>query len=62
MCFRNLDVYAKLSINVAELFGCFISSKTLWAEFQMCLKITCKAIRRITKCNLNIILLLKCVN
>lgn len=50
-CFRNLGVYTKLSINVAKFFGCFISYETLWAGFQMCLKITWKANRRITKYN-----------
>lgn len=61
---RKLDVATKLSINVIKktpwLF--YLKKKTLWAEFQIYLKITCKAIREITKCNLDIIVLLISVN
>lgn len=62
---RKLDIAAKLSINVTR--NSFVvllkkKKKTLWAGFQIYLKITCKAIREITKCNLDIIVLLISVN
>lgn len=61
---RKLDIAAKLSINVTRNFFVvlFKKKKTLWAGFQIYLKITCKAIREITKCNLDIIVLLISVN
>lgn len=61
ICFCNLVIY-KTFYKCFEILWQLHIKKTLSTGFQMYLKISCKAIRRITKYNLNIIVLVKFVN